>query len=71
MGVNPREKTYLVEYQLKDVTQVSFDRWREERTLEESPVDWKVYKEAIIYRYFPLYFRERILMKFMNLHQGE
>ena len=52
------------------MAQVSFDQSREGRTLDECPVDWEVVKEGILDRYFPLYFRERFLMKFMNLHQG-
>ena len=35
MGAIPTEKAKLAAYQLKDVTQVFFDQWRDERPLRE------------------------------------
>ena len=39
MGVTPREKAELATYQLKDVAQVRFEQWRDERPLRYGLVD--------------------------------
>ena len=54
IGMNPREKAELTTYQLKDATQVCFEQLRSERPLERGPVDWEEFKEAFLYRFFPL-----------------
>ena len=54
MDVTPREKAELVDYQLKDVAQVWFEQWRIDRPLGRGPVSWEEFKEAFLYRLFPL-----------------
>ena len=60
----------LATYQLKDVTQVWFDQWRDKRPLRDGPVDWEVFKVDFLDRFFPLEWREKKLVEFMNLRQG-
>ena len=50
----PREKAELASYQLNEVAQVCFEKWRSERPLERGTVDWEEFKEAFLYRFFPL-----------------
>ncbi|XP_049348224.1 uncharacterized protein LOC125812798 [Solanum verrucosum] len=70
MGVTPREKADLASYQLKDVAQVWFEQWRDERPIGADPIDWGVFKTAFIDRCLPLELREQKLAEFMNLRQG-
>ena len=70
MGVTPREKAELASYQLKDVAQVWFEQWRDERPIGADPIDWGVFKTAFLDRCFPLELREQKLVEFMNLRQG-
>lgn len=70
MGVTPREKAELDAYQLKDVAQMWFEQWRVERPLERGLVDWEEFKEAFLYRFFSLEWREKNMVEFMNLRQG-
>ena len=54
MGVTPREKVELDTYQLKELVQVWFEKWRDERPLRDDLIDWEVFKEAFLDRFFPL-----------------
>ena len=53
MGVTPRERMDLASYQLKDVSQVWFEKLRVERPLEKGSVDWEELNEAFLHRFFP------------------
>ena len=66
MGVNYRAKVKLVAYQLKDVDQVWFKQWRDERTIREDPVDWGDFKTTFLDRFFLIEFREKKLVEFMK-----
>ena len=68
MVVTPRDKAELAAYQLKHVAQVWFEKWRVERPLESDLVDWEEFKEAFLDRFFPLEWREKKMVEFMNLH---
>ena len=68
MGVIPWEKEESAAYQLKDVAQVWFEKWRSERPLERDPVDLEEFKEAFLDRFFLLDWREKKMVEFMNLH---
>ncbi|XP_049382853.1 uncharacterized protein LOC125847230 [Solanum stenotomum] len=70
MGVSPREKAELASYKLKDVAQVWFEQWRDERPIGADPIDWGVFKTALLDRFFPLELREQKLVEFSNLRQG-
>lgn len=52
MGVTSRKKEELSCYQLKVVAQVSFTRWKSNRTLEASPIEREQFKGAFLGRYF-------------------
>ena len=70
MAMTSREKVELASYQLKEVAQVWFEQWRDERPVRASSVDWGVFKTAFIDRFFPLESREKDLVEFLNLCQG-
>ena len=53
IGVTPRKKAELAAYQLKDVSQVWFEKLRVERPLEKGSVDWEELNEAFLHRFFP------------------
>ena len=40
------------------------------RTVEKGPVDWEEFKEAFLDRFFPIEWREKKMVEFMNLRQG-
>lgn len=63
IGVTLREKVELVTYKLKDVAQLWFDQWGDERPLREGHVDWEVLKMAFLDMFFPIESRERKLLK--------
>ena len=46
MGVTSRKKTQLVLYQLKEVAQVWFTQYKENRLVESDPIEWEEFKEA-------------------------
>ncbi|KAK4731662.1 hypothetical protein R3W88_024650 [Solanum pinnatisectum] len=70
MGVSPQEKAELAAYQLKDVAQVWYEQWKEERFVRAGSVDWTLFKSAFFNMFFPLELRERKMQEFINLHQG-
>ena len=59
MGVTSREKAELATYQLKEVEQVWFDKWRDERPARMGPIDWGVFKRIFLDRLFPLELRDK------------
>ncbi|KAH0636267.1 hypothetical protein KY290_036703 [Solanum tuberosum] len=70
MGVSPREKAELAAYQLKDVAQVWYEQWKDERPVRAGLVDWGLFKLTFLDRFFPLELRERKMQEFINLCQG-
>ena len=40
--VTPREKVELDAYQLKDVVQMWFEQWRDERPIREVLIEWEL-----------------------------
>ncbi|WMV08739.1 hypothetical protein MTR67_002124 [Solanum verrucosum] len=53
MGVPSIEKIELASYQLKDVSQVWFTQWKNNRPAGAGPIEWEVFKEAFFGRFFP------------------
>ena len=53
MGVTSKEKVELASYQLKDIAQVLFDQWRDERLVRAVQVDWGVFKTTFLDRFSP------------------
>ena len=64
MGVTYTEKVELASYQLKDVAQVCFTQWKDNRPVESGPIEWKEFKKAFLDRYF---LREKIRLKLRSL----
>ena len=52
MDVSPQYKAELVVYQLKDVAQVWYEQWNEERPIRVGYVDWALLKTTFLYRFF-------------------
>ncbi|XP_049358703.1 uncharacterized protein LOC125823359 [Solanum verrucosum] len=70
MGVSSREKAELASYQLKEVAQIWYTQWKENRPEEAVPIEWEKFKEAFLGKYFPLEKRECKIEEFINLRQG-
>ena len=49
----------MAAYLLKDVSQVWYEIWRGERSLERGVVDWEELKEDFLDRFFPLKRKEK------------
>ena len=69
--MTPREREDLSTFQIKELAQVWLEKWRNKRQLRDRLVDWKVLKEAFVDRFFPLEWREKKMMEFMNLNKGD
>ena len=69
--MTPRVRAELSAYQIKELAQVWLEKCRNKRQLRDRLVDWKVLKEAFLYRFFPLEWREKKMVEFMNLIKGE
>ena len=67
-GVIPTEKAELASYQLRDVSQIRYTRWKNNRP--EGPIGWEEFKEAFLGNYFPQEMREVKANEFINLKQG-
>ena len=70
IGVSSKEKAELAAYQLKDVAQVWYEQWKDERPMRAGPIDWGVFKMTFLERFSPLKLRERKMKEFINLRQG-
>ena len=58
MGVTSREKAELASYQLREVSQVWYTQWKDNRPLESGHIEWEEFKKAFLGKYFPLERRE-------------
>ena len=45
MGVTSSEKSELASYQLRDVSQIWYTKWKDNRPEESGPVEWEEFKE--------------------------
>ena len=70
MGVNYREKADLASYKLREVSQVLYTQWKDNRTVESGPIEWEDLKHAFLGKYFPCERREVKVEEFINLKQG-
>ncbi|XP_049345422.1 uncharacterized protein LOC125809933 [Solanum verrucosum] len=70
MGLSSGEKGELASYQLKDLAQIWYEQWKGERPKGAGSINWEVFKEAFLDRFFSLELREQKLVEFMNLRQG-
>ena len=70
MGVISREKTELASYQMRDVSQIWYTQWKDNRLEGSGPVEWEEFMEAFLGMYFPQERREIMVEEFINLKQG-
>ena len=70
MGLSTSEKAELDTYQLKDISQVWYGKWRNNRPLGGCAVTWEIFKKDFLDRFFPREMRETKVVEFINLHQG-
>ena len=57
MCVSPQEKAELAAYQLKNVAQVWYEQWKDERPVIEGRIIWGAFKMDFIDRFFTLELR--------------
>ena len=53
MGLTSKVKTDLVAYQLKDVDQLWYEKWKDSRSVRVGPIEWKTIILAFLDRFFP------------------
>ena len=58
MGLSTSEKAELATYQLKDVSQEWYVKWRDNRPLRGCSLTWEIFKMAFLDRFFPREMRE-------------
>uniref|UniRef100_M1E0Y7 Retrotransposon gag protein n=1 Tax=Solanum tuberosum TaxID=4113 RepID=M1E0Y7_SOLTU len=58
MGVTPMEKEVLAAYDLKGVSQIWYNQWKEGRPEYAGPLDSEKFKANFLDRFFPLEMRE-------------
>ncbi|XP_069150274.1 uncharacterized protein [Solanum lycopersicum] len=52
MGVISWEKAELASYQLRNVSQIWYTQWMDNRPEESGPIEWEEFKEAFLGKYF-------------------
>ena len=70
MGLTSREKAVLASYQLRDVSQVWYTQWKDNRPVELGTIEWEDRTEALLGMYFPCERREVKVGEFINHRQG-
>ena len=70
MGVSSSERAELAGYQLKDVAQVWYTQFKENKPIRAGPISWEVFKKAFLGRFFPREKREAKVEEFIKLRQG-
>ncbi|TMX04500.1 hypothetical protein EJD97_008041 [Solanum chilense] len=63
MGVTYREKAQLDSYQLREVAQVWYTQWKDNRPVDSGPIELEEFKVSFLGKYFP---RERREKKFSS-----
>ena len=69
MGVTSTKKAELSSYQLRDVSQIWYTQWKDNRLEESVTIEWEEFNVAFLGEYFP---REKSKVKveaFINLKQ--
>ena len=67
MLVTSTEKAELASYQLRNVSQIWYTQWMDNRPEESGPIEWEEFKEAFLGKYFPRERREVNVHEFINL----
>ncbi|XP_049348960.1 uncharacterized protein LOC125813510 [Solanum verrucosum] len=71
IGVTYIEKAELAGYQLKDVAQVRYTQWKDNRPIRAGLITWEIFKKAFQDKFFPHEKREAKVEEFINLRQGD
>ena len=58
MGVTFMDKAQLALHQLKDIAQVWYTQWKDNRPVKSGLIEWEEFKEAFLRNYFPREKRE-------------
>ena len=66
-GVISSEKAELASYQLREVAQVWYTQWKNNRPVESGPIEWEVFREAYLGKFFTCERREVKVKDFINL----
>ena len=69
-GVTYREKPELASFQLRNVSQISYTQWKDNRPEELCPIVWEEFKEDFLGKYFLNEKKEVKVVAFINLKQG-
>ena len=48
MGVTSREKVDFASYQLRDISQIWYTQWKDNRPKESGPIEWEEFKETFL-----------------------
>ena len=64
------KKAELDLYQLREVAQVWYIQWKDNRLVESGPIEWEEFKEAFLGKYFPRERREVKAEEFNKFRQG-
>jgi len=70
MQVTGNDRVQLASYQLKDVANIWFTLWKENRGENATLVTWECFTVAFLDRFIPRELREATVQKLMNLRQG-
>ncbi|XP_049375775.1 uncharacterized protein LOC125840853 [Solanum verrucosum] len=68
--VTSSKKVELAAYQFKDMAQVWYTQWKDNRPIRASLISWEVFKKAFIDKLFPREKREEKVEELINLRQG-
>ena len=69
MGVSSKEKVEVAAYQPKDIAQVWYGQWKDERQVIEVLINLGYFMTTFLDRFFPLELREIKMQEFINLRQ--
>ena len=54
---------------MRDVSQIWYTKWKDNRPEESGPVEWEEFKEYFLGKYFPCEIREVKVEEFINIKQ--
>ena len=70
MKVTRNDRIDLASYQLKDVDQIWYTQWKENRGANAAPITWNCFSETFLDRFFPIEPRGAKAQELINLRQG-
>ena len=68
--MSSQDKAEIDAYKLKDVAQVMYEKWRDERPFREGRITLGAFKTTFLDRLFPVELRQRKMQEFINLCRG-